>query len=497
MKKIIYPIGILAIVFALSSCQDDFLDRSPLSAISSETFWKSEQDVIGALSACYDPLSPVGWEAGFGGLTAQWEALSDDGYTNAGWPSNFPAPSRGLIESTTGGIVRDWYFLNYKAIATCDFFLRNIDSVEKLDETARKQYIGEVRFLRALYYSRLVKVYGGVIITGEVDIDNMDLPKNTREEVVQEVLDDLEYAIANLPNTAYSGRVVKGSALALKARVLMTESRWAEAAQAAKQVIDDQKFSLSEDFAGMFNGQSQDGNPEIIFSSVYTAPDKVSHLDIMYGSWRSCSPLQGLVDAYECTDGKSISESPLFDPENPYENRDPRLDLTIFLPGEPWEYGNGVVDEVFLTTGFAWEKYIDRTQAPVTSTIKSAQDVIILRYADVLLMYAEAKNEADGPDQSVYDALNEVRARTGVDMPAVSGLSKEELRERIRNERRVELAMEGIRYFDLKRWGIAHTVIPQIEDPGVTRIFEQKHYLWPFPQSEIDINDNLVQNDGY
>ncbi|WP_430812232.1 MULTISPECIES: RagB/SusD family nutrient uptake outer membrane protein [unclassified Carboxylicivirga] len=387
--------------------------------------------------------------------------------------------------------------MNYKAIATCDFFLRNIDKVEGLNEDAKKQYIGEVRFLRALFYSRLVKVYGGVIITREIDVNNMNLPKSTREEVVEEVLKDLDYAAANLPNTAYSGRAVRGSALALKARVLITESRWAEAAKAAKQVIDEKKFTLCDDYAGMFNGQSQDNNPEIMFSSVYLAPDKVSHLDIMYGSWRSCSPLKGLVDAYECIDGKSIDESDLFDPQNPYKNRDPRLDLSIYLPGEPWEYGNGVVDETFLSTGFAWEKYIDRTQAPVTSTIKSAQDVIILRYADVLLMYAEAQNEAEGPDQSVYDALNAVRARVGVNMPPVLGLTKEELRERIRNERRVELPMEGIRYFDLKRWGIAHIVIPQVEDPGAKRIFEQKHYLWPFPQSEIDINDKLVQNEGY
>ncbi|WP_430812275.1 MULTISPECIES: hypothetical protein [unclassified Carboxylicivirga] len=111
MIKTIYKLAFLAVIILLTSCHDDFLNRNPLSAISSETFWKSEQDVMGALSACYEPLSKTGWEAGFGGLTAQWEALTDDGYTNAGWPSNFPAPSRGLIESTTSGIVRDWYFL--------------------------------------------------------------------------------------------------------------------------------------------------------------------------------------------------------------------------------------------------------------------------------------------------------------------------------------------------------------------------------------------------
>ncbi len=127
--------------------------------------------------------------------------------------------------------------------------------------------------------------------------------------------------------------------------------------------------------------------------------------------------------------------------------------------------------------------------------------MVFLRYADVLLMYAEAKNEASGPDGTVYSALNQIRARPGVNMPAVDQArysTKDLLREVIRNERRVELAMEGLRYFDIKRWRNAHILLPKIKNPsGTPLVFSEKHYLLPFQQSELDANKNLKQNPEY
>jgi len=149
-------------------------------------------------------------------------------------------------------------------------------------------------------------------------------------------------------------------------------------------------------------------------------------------------------------------------------------------------------------TGYNPVKYCNWDELPIDYSTISDQDIIIIRYADVLLMYAEAKNEASGPDASVYAAINAVRDR--VNMPPVpNGLTKDQMRERIRHERRVELALEGSRYVDIKRWRIAEDIIPQIVDPGgAKRKFDPgKHYLLPFPQNEMDTNPNLEQNPGY
>jgi hypothetical protein len=154
-------------------------------------------------------------------------------------------------------------------------------------------------------------------------------------------------------------------------------------------------------------------------------------------------------------------------------------------------------------SGSGWEplKGIDVEALPVDYSTKSEQDWILLRYAEVLLIYAEAKNEAIAmPDNSVYNAINSIRARPGVDMPPLpAGLTKEQMRERIRQERRVELALEGKWYDDVKRWKTAETYIPTLVDPGGTRrkFDPAKNYVFPFPQSEVDVNPALVQNPNY
>ena len=241
-----------------------------------------------------------------------------------------------------------------------------------------------------------------------------------------------------------------------------------------------------------------------MFSTRYLIPDLSSGLDIRWNWHGVLNPNQELVDAFECTDGFPITSSPLYDPSNWRLNRDPRLLMTIK------GHEDLVVNSAGQTVGFNYNnisgtgynpvKYGNWDVLPIDYSTQSEQDWILLRYAEVLLIYAEARNEASGPDASVYDAINEVRARPGVDMPPIpAGLTQNEMRERIRNERRVELALEGTRWADILRWRTAEHYIPTIVDAGgVRRIFDpSKHYLLPFPQTEIDINPNLVQNPGY
>lgn len=490
----------LLLLISASSCNKDFLDRNPLAQPSSGTFWKSEGDINLALAGVYSTLARN--SEGFGPFTIHWDGLSDNAWPRSG---SFNTIVPGTIESTTGGIVSDVYFNDYRSIATCNYFLANAVKVN-MDKTKLDQYLAEVRFLRAFYYFQLSEVYGGVPITTQPEsYENPKRAKSTKDEVVKLVLDDLDFAISKLADVAYTGRAVKGSALGLKARVLLSNNRWQEAAATAKQVIDSKKFSLSNSYYGLFVKPGQINNPEIMFSIRYQLPNSFHTLDYQYGwdQWELIQPIQNIIDAYEMTDGNPINQSPLYNSASPYTNRDPRMKLSVYVPGDPWKYSaNGLFDPAKdgnNKTRYLLKKYLDTTRAPAGYATQSDQDFVLLRYADVLLMYAEAQNEVGGPDQSIYTAVNAIRARPGINMPPLpAGLNQDQMRQRIRNERRIELAFEGLRYFDLKRWKVADVVLPQIINPGgVARKFEQKHYLWPFPQSEIDINPDLKQNTGY
>jgi hypothetical protein len=218
------------------------------------------------------------------------------------------------------------------------------------------------------------------------------------------------------------------------------------------------------------------------------------------------APTKDLVDSYLMTDGKSIGESLLYDPANPYENRDPRLLYSIRCVGYMY---NGKVTQPgdVVTTGFGNKKYTtyeDDTTLPVIVDGKSDFNSILMRYAEVLLTYAEAQNEAVGPDQSVYDAINEVRMRPSVNMPKVqTGLNKDKMRDMIRLERRIELTMEGLYYSDILRWKTAEKVnnADVKNSAGVTvskRSFNsERDYLWPVPNNQIVLNPNLTQNPNW
>lgn len=502
MKKL-YSITIwiaLTTIMVCSSCQDDFLDRNPLDQISSETFWKTEADVQMALAGCYRRL-----QSDFLSYRRVWlDCLSDNAYAEFSY-YNIHNMTLGVISPTSGGAVNMAYSAPYTGIASCNFFLDNVDKAPILEET-KTVAKAEVRFLRALMYFDLVNFFGDVILYKETpqSADEAKIAKSPKAEVLAYIHADLDEAISGLPEAEYAGHAVKGSARAIKARVLLYENKWAEAANLCLQIMNSGTFSLADDYLGLFLTPTQDGNPEIIFSTQYLAPTNptafTESMDVQLGGYACIDPYQDLVDDYECIDGKPITESSLYDPTDlTWTNRDPRLKLTMRNSSEVWNtFTNGYIGQ----TGYQMRKYVHMSHFPLSySRTDSDQDMVWTRYADVLLMYAEAKNEASGPDPSIYDILDQIRSRPGVNMPPVDRAkynSKELLRDYIRHERRIELALEGYRYFDLKRWEIIDTKMNTLKNPaGIPLKFEQKHYLWPFPQSELDNNPNLVQNDGY
>jgi len=498
MLKLKYIKFIAAGIMSLISLScSDFLDKNPLDQISSETFWQNEKEAKMALAGVYSGLRAFT----FTHKDADFDIMAGDVCGNQG--NLIINIAQGNIEPNSGGIVSYIYSNCYAGISSCNFFLANIEKTPMNTEELNA-YKGEVCFLRALFYFTLTEHYGGVpLYTGPVTIEEAKVKQGTKEEVVTQILSDLNFAIANLPDKSYSsGHAVKGSAMTLKAKVLLHNQKWEESAEIANQIISDGKFSLYNDFRNLFLSSGQKDNPEIIFSTRYLNPDIYSDLDIRW-SWHAVvEPRQELVDAYECTDGKPIDTSPLYDSSNWRLNRDPRLLMTIKAfedsvynsAGKKMGFNYNAVS----ATGYSPVKYCNWDALPIDYSTQSDQDWILLRFADVLLMYAEAKNEVSGPDASVYDAINKVRNR--VNMPPLPiGLSKDEMRERIRNERRVEFALEGIRWGDIKRWKTAETYIPTLVDPGGKRreFDPSKHYLLPFPQREMDVNDNLVQNPGY
>lgn len=514
-NKIFLAIMAVAILLPLLSCNKNTLDKNPPDAVSTGIFWLNETDVQSAVAGVYTRLQQnfLGYERVY------LDGLSDNAFlwdnTNQ---TNFLNMTTGSLSASLGGALSNMYSSPYRAIASCNYFLDNVDKAP-ITDIKKNGYKAEIQFIRALCYFTLVQDFGGVIIYKKfpATLEDAKIAKSTKAEVYTFIEQDLDFAIANLPDTKYNGHAVKGSAQGIKVRVLLTEQKWAEAATLAQDIVTNAagKFALSNNYAALFRTAGQITaavNTEIMFSTQYLAttnPQRTSPgaagMDIELGWYSLMQPYQDLVNDYEMTDGKPITESPLYNPATPYVNRDPRMDLSIKTPGEIWRNSANVAwtGSYSSFTGFLVEKYVDLSKAPFTiaTATQTDQDYIHLRYADILLMLAEAKNEVSGPDASVYALINQVRGRAGINMPAVDQVkynTQAKLRDYIRHERRVEFAFEGQRYNDLKRWNIAHIKLPALKTPAnVPLVFEMKNYLLPFQQSELDNNPQLKQNDGY
>ncbi len=523
MKDKIYLLGLCVFLMLLSvRCNDDVLNKNPIGSASAEGFFQTEEDIIIGINGVYSIFQGDIWGGAFVHVQPHFDAATDNAVLCCDWEYGFTAIARGTMSPTTGSMVAWKYTYGYQALARINNMIQIIESntVSDLSAESAAKWLGELRFLRGFVYSDMVDVYGGVpIVTTPLSNEEaVKLTRNTKEEVIQLIIDDLDFAASNLdyvPNNGQIGRPTKQAAQALKGKVLLYNNQWAEAAAAFKQVIDAEgaEIALDEDYEGLFRGTNEDSK-EIFFSIQYLtdAGGEGSFLQVHYApgtgepgnGWGSFTYTKDLVDDYYMTDGLPISSSPLYNPDDVLTNRDPRLRMTFFFPGDT--YRGKVLEnpEDFTVNGSevtSPEAFVMRSRKWVsetgnTATDNSPVDLILLRYADVLLMYAEAQNEAVGPDASVYSAVNKVRSRAGMpDFPA--GLSQDEMRAEIRHERRVEFAMEGTRYFDLLRWRTAETVIPSVPALENRQFDPSKNYLWPIPQSVVDGDSDIEQNPGY
>lgn len=509
MKRIII---ILAAVFLLSSC-DTALDSKPAAQVSDVSFWKTETDALSGVSAIYDVMQRdfhiYAWSIFTDGITPNGWIWSDAGL-------NYAQISKGTHTPALGGAIVDKWRSLYKGIFRANLALENLPNVT-MNATLKARLMAEARFLRALFYYQLADYYGAVPIL-ETNLKlGAPLPnKNTRTEVVNFIVSECT-AIQGLLSPSYTGtnigRATSGAAMTLKAKALLLVGNYNDAAIAAKQVIDLNLYGIYNNYESMFTTTAAENNNEVIFDVQYAAgmtegspiDGRFAPLSSFSRGWNAVFPTREFVDSYEMTNGKLITDPTSgYDPANPYANRDPRMDATIVRPGGSWR---GIPYASISLDGGASTKlgYILRKHAITTDATRddSPLNFIVFRYADVLLMYAEAKNEVSGPDLTVYDALNRVRTRPGVNLPVISGKTKDELRTIIRHERQIELAFEGIYYTDIRRWGIAKDlmngkVIRSLTNTQLdTRNFIDAFYLWPIPQAEKDLSPSLGQNTGY
>lgn len=527
------------VLIGQTGCQD-WLDEQPLVQLSEGSFWNSEGDAKLALTGIYNG-SNVGDNSYNNELLILSSATDDSSY-KFGSVGNIYS---GYLRAADSQVVLVIWQRAYRTIFKANYFLENIDGVE-MDPELKAMYIAEARFLRAYEYFYLSLLYGGVpLITDVLSIEEANSQsRNSLSEVMDFTLQELEAAARDLPATRPAGergRIIKSAPLAIKGRMLMIQERWAEAADTYEEIIALGVHEIDPRYKAIFEEEGETSS-EIILSSIRIAGlygnthNQRNHHPEFYGGYSEVNPYQGMVDAFLMVDGLSIEESPLYDPENPFDNRDPRLYASVFLP-EYTEFR----DRLFLAhpdrtgdniaalpgaTGYGWKKYVTENYSGDFGN--SGDDVILVRYAEVLLSYLEAKLEnGDNISQDLLDqTINLVRGRQEVDMPSVTQTNPDELREILRNERRVEFCIERvIRYMDIRRWGIFMEVMNQqfygmklTDDPDNYTDYTVEttgkyrgHYkvinktgtvtpemaILPIPLSEIDINPNLVQNPGY
>ncbi len=534
MKYKIQNISLLMTGLILSSlmfgCKKDLLDQHPLNQITDETYWTTSDDAIYFATRMYTYMPQDNF--------VYYEGMSDNGISNDPTTKRFGNSTQDATIST-----KEW---SYEPMRQAYNFFANVDRVTDWggDSTLKTRLIGEVKFVLAYRYFIMTTLYGDIPFVNSLitNPNEADLPKTPKAEIVDSVLAWLDQAAADLP-LSYSGddlgRATRGAALTLKVRVYLYNGDNANAAKTAQQVMDLHLYKLYPDYYGFFQ-KDGDYSSEDIWSFGYTLQHQ-NGLCAILGSQALMNgrnildPTSELVGDYESKNGYyPYTNDPVYFPADPFSNRDPRLRETILCPGDIFPYpefsdinqydpfnnaGDRIGGDLGSMSGFSWCKQIDHYDY-VRNGVNNFKS---FHYAEVLLNYAEAENEVAGPTASVIAALDSIRARAG--MPSVTAtfsinkwtLSQSQLRTFIRHERRIELAGEGLRYFDILRWKTAEQVLQGPiytvdASAGIaaistanghinkfpktvieTRYFSSdKFYVWPIPQSAIDASKGIL-----
>lgn len=564
-NKYISIIASVALAIGASSCVD--LDTAPLNQKSSATMWQTTQDAEQGVSILYNILPNAMW------------GTDDDVYTdNAvhGIKWAVSSQAHGIWDPSDYGWGTEYTYIRY-----ANLVFQNIDQVEDLSESDRNNILGQAYFFRAYIYWTLIRQFGDVPYTDvPLDLEDQEgIVRTDWKEVYDHVMSDFDQAISLLPATPANGRVGKAIAYGMKGRCALyfanpacehyVADGYQVAANCAKAIMDMNAYSL---YDGEYAGTAKDytGKYAEMFWDLNIDQSKESLLTVYniassgFGTyyigfecfpklgWGGTNPTQSLVDAFEDCEGAPIAESTIYNPLKPKENRDPRLTVNVIFSGDVMYgvtvnttplpssgdralYPVGCGDATL--TGYQTKKWLDPDCYPETDGWDHNIAASVMRYTEVLLMYAEAMNEMSDRPQEAFDAVNKVRARVGMpalqktdaSLPTYCG-SQDALRQRIRNEWRVEFCFEGDhRQWDARRWNIATDVLnaPRYSykytlrkdeanalkgDDGMVCdlyvgeadeitnqiiSYQPHNYVYPIPQGQIDLNPNLTQNPGY
>lgn len=543
---------ILIVLFSIwihSSCTDQ-LDKAPLSSYVNDTFWTSESNAMLALAGMYRgniQMSVTPSTATEQSATDWWsyhgmvllDMTTDNAYDRRGDNSGINQLTNGNLVATNAYLTNYWG-ASYSRIARSNYFMENVNktpvSAEKI-----KRMIAEARFLRACQYFYLSQYFGAVpIVTKTLSLTEANtVTKSAKTEVLKFATDELKAIAADLPRdkemaTAERGRATRQAALAFLGRAQLAAGAFNEAAATYQAIIGFGDNSIDPNYANLFNGTNE-ASKELIFATQYVkdqAPNAMAQhfFPAINGGWHLFNPLGSLVESYEFTDGTPFSYTDKrYNPADLSAGRDPRLRYNILMNGQPFQNllyithpdSTRSADQLTTSkqatrTGFGMKKF---NFEGVTGDLQnSGIDLPVIRYAEILLSYLEAKLEAGNAiDQALLDqTINAVRGRATVGMPKVTETDPSKLRVILRRERRNEFAFEGIRLWDLKRWGITAQVLngdfygapfPNAKnlrkktatttDPNSRWYVTSKAFragtddTWPIPQNEVNINPAL------
>lgn len=558
MKK--YKNLLLALFVALASGCSDMLDIKPTSFISDEAIWEDKVLIDKFVANTYGSML-----CGFNRCTARfgqnwsmsWAGNMDsatDDFASVSDSPIYTQLNKDAITAQSCPFVSEIWIQEYLVIRKCNTIIERVAGVDDKVLTAKEKLRidAEARFLRAFCYFDLGRTFGKapLILKAQNLEEDLLVAPSSFAEIVEFVKDECDLYADNLPLTypeEEAGHATKGAFLALKSRALLylasplnsedDARKWDDAAVAAQAVMDLHVYELYKVGETPYRSMEFDktaANKEVIFERRFSFPEAPHNIHMMWsldaedaGSWNGLYPTQNLVDAYETIDGKLIDDptNTMYDAQDPYSNRDARFYQSIIYNGSTWEtYLMSMVTNTVdpskngsckprlgkARCGYGPKKFIEELD-PSTNIYggyAQSNNWPYFRYAEVLLNYAEAKNESlSVPDESVYNAVNEVRARSNQpNLP--TGLSKEEMRKRIKNERRVELLLEEHRFYDLRRWKDGNVLaepimgmniynnnitlkyeISKVED----RVFTGEHYYLPIPLSEQEKNPLLKE----
>lgn len=492
--KYIKIAGLCLIFTTLLSCED-LLDDQPVSEINSENFYKTEADALAAVFACYEYLSGGAFNENFGGFYFNFyyviQALASDEGQNNDASVDKERLSTFTHDPANGPLYQVWRD-GYRTIATTNIAIENIPNID-MDPDLRNALVAEARFIRGLIYFELVRMFGDIplILKTVKSVEEANkLIRTPQSEVYAQIIDDLKFASEHLPPShpaEFAGRATRYSASGILAKVYLTLGQWDNSLTELEKVMaaEGAKFGLWDDYGDVFKIANNNGK-EVVFSINY------SNTDLFWESGQF--NVRFLPAVLNATHNAFGWERPTDNLYNSFPENDRRKEVTFIT--------SYVQNGTLLEFPPHIQKYWDREREPNGSS--TFNDFPLLRYADILLMYAEALNERSGPSPEAYAAINRIRARaryhaddnTTYDiLPDLAGLTKDELRDAILEERKREFAFEGHRWFDLVRM---NKLVEKVKEAKPNSNVKNYHRYFPIPQREINTSSVPVQqNDGY